>query len=272
MLPLPEKSWVKGIKALTFDVFGTCVDWRSSVERGLKVTAASKIQSPAFASIPPTTQTNATNMTDDLWAKFAQDWRDSYKIFTHEYVPGESPWKDIDTHHHDSLLELLAKWGLAGFFSEQETRQLSLVWHFLDPWPDSSGGIHALSSRFVTSTLSNGNHSLLQDLDRHGQLGFTRLISAADFKAYKPSPQVYLGAAEMLCLRPDEVAMVAAHLDDLMAAKQNGMKTIYVERPEEEDWSPNEEQYQEAKDWVDMWVTGSEEGFIEVARRLGLRP
>ena len=203
------------------------------------------------------------------WAAFAQEWRETYSSFVEKFVPGESEWRDIDTHHYLSLLKLLEKHGLDGIYTEDEVKDISLVYHFLDPWKDSSVGIHRLGSKFITSSLSNGNSSLLKDLEKHGNLGFKKLQSSADFKAYKPHPTVYTGAARALGLEPGEVAMVAAHLADLKAARDCGFQTIYVERKREEDWAPEQEEYQNAKSWVDMWVKESEDGLIEVARRFG---
>jgi 2-haloacid dehalogenase len=196
-------------------------------------------------------------------------WRNSYKKFTKGFVPGESEWRDIDTHHHLALIYLLKKWQLEGLYTEDEVKGLNLVWHYLDPWIDSSAGLHKLGTKFVTSTLSNGNQSLLKDLNEHGNLGFGKLQSSADFKAYKPHPSVYLGAAKAMGVEPAEVAMVAAHLSDLKAARGLGFKTIYVER-KEEDWKPDQEEYKYAKTWVDLWVKEEEDGFNQVARRFGI--
>lgn len=259
-----------GIKALTFDVFGTVVDWRSSVESALKSEAKKKINSSGVSTLPREVQRRVQGLADQDWATFAQEWRNSYKTFTRGFKSGETPWKDIDTHHYDSLVELLGKWQLTGLYTTEEIKSLSLVWHRLAPWADSSEGIHKLNTRFTTATLSNGNQSLLNDLNAYGNLGFQRLISAEDFSAYKPDPSVYLGAAKALGVTPTEVAMVAAHLGDLDAARSLGLRTIYVERPDEDDWNPDEERYVQAKDWVDVWVSQNEDGFIEVARRLGL--
>jgi 2-haloacid dehalogenase len=184
------------------------------------------------------------------------------------FKPDKDPWVDIDTHHYRSLVALLKKWGLEGLFNDDEVEDLSKVWHFLDPWPDSSSGLKKLGKKFVTSTLSNGNQSLLRDLDKYGLLGFQVLQSSEDFKAYKPHPSTYLGAAEKISLKPEEVALVAAHLTDLKAARDCGFRTVFVERPREEDWKSD--QVEEAKTWVDMWIGESEDGFNEVARRFGI--
>lgn len=258
-------------KGLTFDVFGTVVNWRKTVTNTLISSAAAKVSSSSGSGdLSPEVWTQLSKLTDEDWAQFAQEWRNSYKKFVKEFVPGQTEWRDIDTHHHLSLIDLLKKWKLEGLYTEEEVHHLSLVWHSLDPWSDSSEGIQKLNTKFITSTLSNGNPSLLKDLDKHGDLAFTKLQSSADFKAYKPHPSVYKGAAKAMGLDPADVAMVAAHLSDLKAASACGFRTIYVEREREEDWKPEQEEYKDAKNWVDMWVKEEEDGFVEVARRFGI--
>jgi 2-haloacid dehalogenase len=258
-------------KALTFDVFGTVVDWRKTVTETLIHSAAAKTSSSSrSADLSPEVKTRLSRLTDEDWGQFAQEWRNSYKQFVKGFVPGETEWRDIDTHHHLALIDLLKKWQLEDLYTKEEVEDLSLMWHYLDPWRDSSSGLHKLGTKFITSTLSNGNQSLLKDLNKHGDLGFKKLQSSADFKAYKPHPSVYQGAAKAMGCEPSEVAMVAAHLIDLKAARGCGFRTIYVERRREEDWAPEQEEYQDAKIWVDMWVNEEEGGFVEVARRFGI--
>ncbi|KAK3360299.1 haloacid dehalogenase [Lasiosphaeria hispida] len=268
--PSPPPLPLSHIKALAFDVFGTVVDWRTSVTIALTTAHAAALASPTFALLPPTLQAHAQSLPPSFWPAFASKWRSSYGRFTKSFSPGTTPWKDIDTHHHDSLLTLLDTAALTGLFSPSEIRTLSRTWHFLRAWPDASAGIHTLGTAFTVATLSNGNTALLADLNGTANLGFQRLLSAEDFGAYKPHPATYLGACERLGREPAEVAMVAAHLGDLAAARRHGMRTIYVERPGEEAWKPDEERYQEARGWVDLWVGEGEGGFVEVARRLGI--
>jgi len=259
-------------KALVFDVFGTVVNWRKTVTETLSHSARAKVSSSSrSADLPPGVRSKLSEFTDESWAQFAQEWRNSYKNFVKNYNPNEDGWRDVDTHHLLSLQDLLKKWGIEGLYDDNEVEDLSKVWHFLDPWPDSAAGLQQLGKNFVTSTLSNGNQSLLQDLNEHGNLGFRKIQSAADFGAYKPDPRTYLGAAKAIGVQPSEVAMVAAHLNDLKSARSNGLRTIYVERPLEEDWSPEGEEYKDAQTWVDMWVSSDEDGFREIARRIGLQ-
>jgi 2-haloacid dehalogenase len=154
--------------------------------------AASKVSSfSGSQDAEPEVRAQLARLTIEDWGIFAQEWRNTYKQFVKSFVLGKTEWKDIDTHHHLSLIDLLKEWKLEGLYTETEVKYLSLIWHYLDPWTDSSSGIHKLGTKFVTSTLSNGNQSLLKDLNRHGNLGFKKLQSSADFQAYKPHPNVY---------------------------------------------------------------------------------
>jgi 2-haloacid dehalogenase len=263
-------------KALTFDVFGTVVNWRKTVTESLIFGAAAKTSSSSrSAGLPPVVRIRLAELTaegpEKAWGEFAQEWRNSYKVFVRNYNPETDPWMDIDAHHHRSLVILLKQWGLVGLYDENEIEDLSRVWHSLDPWDDTSAGVHLLGKKFITSTLSNGNQSLLNDLNVHGDIGFTMIQSSEDFRAYKPHSSVYLGAAKKMDLQPEEVCMVAAHLSDLKAAKDLGFRAIFVERPREEDWKVDSKEYQDAKTWVDMWVSEKEDGFLEVARRFGIK-
>lgn len=191
-------------------------------------------------------------------------------------MDGSKQWKTVDEHHLESLHEILTgrnllvpqKDGTANstsLWNEAQLQELNMVWHRLDPWPDTCRGIQELNHQFWTVTLSNGNISLLEDMVANGKMPFTHIYSAEMFESYKPNPKVYLGAAEKLGLRPEECAMVAAHLDDLKAAKSNGFKTIYVERPLEE------RRPELAQDFTpDVWVKQDEQGFVTAAERLGI--
>ncbi|SPN97400.1 related to haloacid dehalogenase, type II [Cephalotrichum gorgonifer] len=256
---------LEGVTALTFDVFGTCVDWRTTVVEALEASLVSKAES---TRTPPHFRERAAALTSRDCEDLAQKWRASYWAFTRSYVPGTTPWKDIDTHHRESLAALLEEdaVGLRGAYSDAEVAELSLVWHRLAPWGDTTEGLRRLGARFRTATLSNGNRAILEDLNGMVGGGWDVLLSAEDFAAYKPSPAVYGGAMARLGVAEGEVAMVAAHLNDLEGARRCGMKTVFVERPGEERWP--RDRVEEARGWVDVWVTVEEEGLLELARRL----
>jgi 2-haloacid dehalogenase len=261
----------KAPTVLFFDVFGTCVDWRSTVTRTLDH-GTHEVLNSASHSIASSVRLKASNMTMDDWGRLAQQWRNSYKAFTKSLAADPTiPWKTIDEHHLDAIKQLLIDWELAGLWRDEEVRALSLVWHRLDPWTDSAAGIAELNKHHWTATLSNGNLSLLTDLTAHAGMKFTKIFSAEMFGAYKPSPAVYLGAAQALGLQAADCAMVAAHLGDLRAAKELGMQVVYVERPLEEDWSDEEVEKARGEGWVDLWIAGDQNGFLTLAEKLGIK-
>lgn len=258
-------------KALFFDVFGTCVDWRKTVTNALK-DAAQKSLNDSAKSLDSNVRQKAFEMTIETWGRFAQDWRNTYKVFTRKIATDPSiKWKSVDEHHLGALLDLLRQYEIEGLWSPEEARTISLLWHYLDPWEDSVEGVKQLNRKFYTCTLSNGNLSLLEDLKTHSEIPFTHLLSSEMFASYKPSPKVYLGAAEKMGLQPKECAMVASHLPDLKAAKAAGFGTaVYTWRPQEEDWSAEQVTQAREEGWVDVWVDGDEKGFITAAERLGV--
>ncbi|KAL4869983.1 hypothetical protein BDV12DRAFT_68101 [Aspergillus spectabilis] len=254
-------------KVLFFDVFGTTVQWRKCVTKALEETSERALRDTR-ESLHADLRAQASAMTDDNWYSMAEDWRASYGRFTKTFDPSNG-FVSIDQHHYDALKELLTQRQLEDLFMESELQELVQSWHRLEPWDDTVQGLKLLSSKFRTCTLSNGNVSLLEDLVRNGPLPFTDIISAEHFGAYKPSPRVYLGAAERLGFKPDECVLVAAHLGDLKAAKACGFGTIYVERVGEE-FSNLEKAIQDG--YVDLAIEmdDSSDGFVEVARQLGI--
>ena len=199
------------LKALTFDVFGTVVDWRSSVIRDGE-------------------RLGKRLALDVDWAAFADAWRGGYGPSMNRVRTGELPWTKIDDLHRMILDELLKKFGISGL-SEEEIADFNRVWHRLDPWPDAAGGLWRLKSRYLIATLSNGNVSLLANMAKYGGLPWDCILSAELAGHYKPDAETYLKVIELLSCKPHEVMMVAAHQGDLHHAARVGMKTAYVFRP-----------------------------------------
>ena len=198
------------IRALAFDVFGTVVDWRTSVIRELE----------AFGG--------QQGVQRD-WARFADGWRAGYVPSMDLVRRGELPWTRLDDLHRRILDELLRDAGIEA--SDDEVDHLNRAWHRLDPWPDAVAGLHRLKERFIITTLSNGNLSLLTNMAKRAGLPWDCVLSAELFNHYKPDREAYLGCAQILDVAPDELMLVAAHPSDLRAARDAGLRTAYVDRP-----------------------------------------
>jgi 2-haloacid dehalogenase len=201
------------VKALVFDVFGTVVDWRGSLIREGRLLGRRK------------------KLKVD-WEAFADAWRAGYRPAMARVRSGELPWTKIDDLHRMILDELLAKFGIRGL-SEEEIVHMNRAWHRLKPWPDAKAGLAKLKRRHVIATLSNGNVALLVNMAKNAGLPWDCILSAEVVRHYKPDPETYLGATDLLGVRPGELMMVAAHKDDLHAARACGLKTAYVTRPRE---------------------------------------
>jgi 2-haloacid dehalogenase len=200
--------------ALTFDVFGTVVDWRTPVIREGEILTRSR-KAPEVD-----------------WERFADSWRAGYPVAMDRVRKGEIPWTNLDALHRQILNGLLPEFGIHGL-TEADLDHLNRVWHRLDPWPDSVEGLERLRRRFTVATLSNGNVSLLVELSKHGGLTWDCVLSAELARHYKPDREVYEMAASYLGLEPRQVMMVAAHKKDLLAAQSVGFQTAYVHRPGE---------------------------------------
>lgn len=236
-------GWSNGVKALTFDVFGTVVDWRSSIIRDGQLLGA------------------AAGLPID-WARFADRWREGYAPAMNRVRQGELPWTTLDHLHRMILDPLLEEFGILALTEEQK-RDFNRVWHRLDPWPDAVAGLLRLKRRYLIASLSNGNLSLLANLAKYGGLPWDVVLSAELFQHYKPDPEVYLGAASLLDLPPSQLLMVAAHPSDLRAARAAGLKTAYILRPAE--YGPNRPIDTAADNEFDL-VAGD---FLELAAKLG---
>jgi 2-haloacid dehalogenase len=200
-------------KALVFDTFGTVVDWRGSIiaegakwgkDKGLKID----------------------------WAHFADRWRAGYGPSMDKVRKGQLPWTKLDDLHRMVLEDLLKEFQITGL-SEEEKDHWNRVWHRLKPWPDSVAGLTRLKTKYIITPLSNGNVSLLTEMGKFAHLPWDAILSAELARHYKPDREVYLMAAEILGLKPGETMMAAAHVGDLKSARECGLQTGFIHRPNE---------------------------------------
>ena len=219
------------VKALIYDVFGTCVDWRSGVTREVAKVAKAK-----GVDLDP--------------VAFAETWRANYQPSMETVRSGQRPWTILDVLHRETLVALLPKFGFAGKLSEAEIDDLNRAWHRLDPWPDTVPGLTRLKRTYIIAPHSNGNFALLLNMAKRAGIPWDCILGSESVKAYKPMPQSYLEAVRLLGLKPANVMMVAAHNRDLRAARAQGLCTGFVPRTYEH--GPNQKTDLEADDEWDV--------------------
>jgi len=202
------------VKALVFDVFGTVVDWRTSL-------------------INDFTTWGETRGIEADWTALVDGWRAVYAASMDDVRKHpERGYVILDVLHRRSLEKLVEQLGISGL-NEADLHHLTMGWHRLHPWADSVAGLKRLKRKYIISPLSNGNVALLTNMAKFAGLPWDLIMSAELFAHYKPDPETYLGAAKLLCLKPEQVMMVAAHNHDLKAAQKLGLKTAFVARSTE---------------------------------------
>jgi 2-haloacid dehalogenase len=207
----PRATFIRVLRVLAFDVFGTVVDWRSSIIAEGEALGGKK------------------SLNVD-WGRFADAWRERYRPSLDRVRSGELPWTKLDILHRQSLESILSAFKIESL-TEGEKDDFNRVWHRLTPWPDAVDGLESLKRRFVITTLSNGNISLLTDMAKHAGLPWDCILSAENVRHYKPDPEIYQLVPDLFDLNPEQVMLVAAHEHDLQAAKKQGLRTAYVHRP-----------------------------------------
>jgi len=205
---------IPDVKALVFDVFGTVVDWRSSITRHAEALAKAK------------------GVTLDPIA-FADAWRGRYQPQMETVRSGKRPWTILDVLHRESLVALLPEFGLEGKLSEAEIDTFNKAWHDLAPWPDVVSGLTRLKKKFIIGPQSNGNIAIMVNLAKKQGLPWDVILGAEVVRNYKPVPQSYSDCCRILGLPPEQVMRVAAHNNDLAAAQKQGLSTGFVARPTE---------------------------------------
>jgi len=206
-----------GMRAMFFDVFGTLVDWRTSIAR-----EAESILGKRGHSLD--------------WLGFADAWRGEYQPGMEEVRSGRIPFSKLDVLHRRNLVRLLPRFGLQNL-TDNVLDELTLAWHRLDAWDDAPAALARLKTKFIIAPVSNGNISLMVDLARRNNFPWDAILGAEVAGDYKPKPRVYLAACEALDLSPAQCVMVAAHSNDLAAAAQCGLRTAHTARVNE--YGPN---------------------------------
>ena len=232
------------VRALCFDVFGTVVDWRSSIIAEAQALGARQ------------------GIAAD-WVRLADLWRAGYQPSMDRVRKGEVPWTNLDALHRATLDRLVAELAIEGL-DEADKVTLNLAWHRLVPWPDAVPGLARLKRKYIIATLSNGNVGLLVDMAKWAGLPWDTVLSAELVHRYKPDPATYRSAIEFLGGGdPGAVMMVAAHNGDLAAAAAHGMKTAFVARPAE--YGPH--QARDTRPEHDFTIVARD--FEDLAARLG---
>ena len=201
-------------RALLFDVYGTLVDWRSSLARD--VTRLLTLRGVAGPDA----------------GEFVDAWRSLYLPSLAMVRSRERPFVLLDVLHRENLDVVLDQYSISGL-TEDDRSWLADAWARLEPWPDVLPGFERLRRRALLAALSNGSVAMMARLALYADLRWHAILGAQPAGAYKPDPEVYLTAAKWLDLAPEDCMIVASHATDVRVADELGLRSAYVRRPRE---------------------------------------
>jgi 2-haloacid dehalogenase len=229
------------VRAILFDVFGTVVDWRSSLIN--QFNNLHELRSISLSS-----------------EAIVDEWRVQSRALLDLVRDSKQPWLELDGIHRQSLKQILVAHGLE--LEDSQVESVNKFWHRLEPWADVAKGLGQLKPHFILAAFTNGNLSLMIDVARHASLPWDAIFSADVFKRYKPETEIYLGASELLRLDPEQILLCAAHNYDLKKARALGFKTAFVPRTTE--FGPEQQSDFRAEERWDFIA----EDFEDLARQL----
>jgi len=189
---------------LTFDCYGTLIDWESGILTAVK----------------------------PLLAKYGVDATDAEIIQSYARHEADAE-KGTYKKYYEVLQEVLA--GLARDFgftlAETEKKQLSDSVVKWPPFADSSQALNELQSRFKLVILSNVDDAMFAESAKLLSIEFDRVFTAQQIGSYKPSLRNFDFALDRLELPKEKILHVAQSIfHDHVPAKQAGLRTAWINR------------------------------------------
>lgn len=189
---------------LTFDCYGTLIDWENGILTALK----------------PVLVRHNIHLNDDdileLYAKLES------KIEKGEFVTYKNVLKKI-------MEEIGNKFGFNLLSSEKDCLVESLKnWQ---PFPDTVESLQALKNKFKLAIISNIDNDLFACSAKHLGVNFNYVITAEQVRSYKPTPDNFEFAIRKIGVSPDKILHVAQSIyHDIIPAKAVGLSVVWVNR------------------------------------------
>jgi 2-haloacid dehalogenase len=191
-------------RVLTFDCYGTLIDWESGIWDNLQPILAAHT-----ASI---TRNDALELYAELEPQAESGAYRDYKSVLRIVVQGFGE-----------------RLGFVASAAEAQTFALSVKnWQ---PFPDTVDALQALKTKYKLAIISNTDDDLFAGTARHLQAPFDWVITAQQVRSYKPSLNNFERAVERIGLPKNQILHVAQSLHhDIAPAKQFGVATVWVNR------------------------------------------
>jgi 2-haloacid dehalogenase len=192
-------------QVLTFDCYGTLIDWESGIFSALR---------PILAAHHKTTTDSALlEIYADLEARAEQGEFRSYREVLQSVVRGFGERLGFTPTASEvrSLPESLARW---------------------EPFPDTVAALRKLQTRYQLAIISNVDDDLFASTAPQLEVAFDHVITAQQAHAYKPSLKIFNMALERIGTMPGQVLHCGQSIyHDVIPAKSLGIATVWVNRP-----------------------------------------
>jgi 2-haloacid dehalogenase len=195
---------VEGIEAITFDCYGTLVDWETGVKNYVRPILATASQ---------------RDVTPEAWMA-------RWEHIQFQMLRPYRPYREILQRSYDATMQYF---GLEAFVDAGAGLARSIAdW---EPFPDTRRALRRLARRHRLAIVSNIDRDLLADTVGSIQAPFSCLVTAEDARAYKPDPKPLALAIERLGIAPGAIVHAAFGWKyDLAPARALGMRTCFVNR------------------------------------------
>lgn len=192
------------IEALTFDCYGTLIDWETGILAGLRpVLADHRITPP----------------DDELLEVYARAEADAES----------GPYRRYREILARSLRELCRQYGV-----EAPDEAAAAFGASVADWPafpDSSAALARLKTRFRLGVITNCDDDLFAASNRRLGVEFDWIVTAQSVGSYKPDPRNFEAAFAVLGLPRERILHVAQSLfHDHVPAKRLGLATVWINR------------------------------------------
>jgi 2-haloalkanoic acid dehalogenase type II len=200
-----ESPPVTGVRLVTFDCYGTLIDWMGGLRSYLRGVLAR--------------HGRAEVDTEKLLARWE---RIQFEML--------EPYRPYATILGESLVRVAAEVGLD--FDPLEAGGLSIAMGDWPPFQDVKPSLGALGRRVPLAIVSNTDRAIMKRTREKLGIPLAGVVVAEDVGAYKPDPRVFTQALERLGAAPGETLHVSFSFEyDLVPARRLGLRTAWIRRP-----------------------------------------
>src|ERR1700682_5002100 len=192
--------------AISFDCYGTLIDWESGILPVLRDVLGSHGQSQSLS--------DAAIL--ELYGEFEAD-AESGPYQSYRDVLQSVVWAFARPSHFEA--------------SSAEIRSLHESVPAWQPFPDTVTALRELHTRYKLVVISNIDDDLFAETRKHLDVEFDGVITAEQARSYKPSINNFQRALRTLALSPERLLHAAQSIyHDVVPARSLGISTVWVNR------------------------------------------